>query len=334
MNAIADDQSKSVDNCLMSISEETSSNSIPSSPLKIDLTSEKSFSQASDESVLIVAKKLFSKKTKALSKNKSSNKSILNSSSNTSKNVIKTRSKRLLEATNESKPIDIQSDEPEDEFPCISENPDPESEQESEEMADADFEFNDSTLLTYIQNYIRKWAYLTYQEKVDLRNRKDEKARGRPLKKFDGTDKGLLELVNHWFTNIIEIAKGIRIDSEFITVVRKLKDIPQACLEYIGRKSAYKNRNLEIYTTGFLESFVNIFIPLYQLQNRSVHELTDLFLEYIMLKFPIKKVKVIYNTLIKEGVTSFNLKHKIKDLTEARKKTTKDYYQKFLERNE
>ena len=173
--------------------------------------------------------------------------------------------------------------------------------------------------------------------KMDNQQHKSMKPlnRGRPLKEFDNSDAALKKLTTKISKEILNAnpkTETNRSDAKFTTMIRKIKDIPDDCLKYIDRRAAFKSNSIEKYLRAFLESFLDVFVPLFEVE-AGKDEMFDLFIDFMMLKFPIRKVSKIYEILEYQHSKQFDSKGKIQLLKEAREKTSKQFYKKFYYKN-
>ena len=173
--------------------------------------------------------------------------------------------------------------------------------------------------------------------KMDIQQHKSMKPlnRGRPLKEFDNSDAALKKLTRKISKEILNAnpkTETNRSDAKFTTMIRKVKDIPDDCLKYIDRRAAFKSNSIEKYLRAFLESFLDVFVPLFEVE-AGKDEMFDLFIDFMMLKFPIRKVSKIYEVLKYQHSKKFDSKGKVQLLKEAREKTSKQFYKEFYYKN-
>jgi len=126
-----------------------------------------------------------------------------------------------------------------------------------------------------------------------------------------------------------EIARADQITTSF---KRLVCDIPNILLHNNGWKTHYKSRDEEIRLISWIESFKTCFLTLSPLANSD--ELVELFLSYIILKFPKKVVEKVIDNVWSSQVISADTIKLLYALQEMSRCTSKedisDYYKKSL----
>ena len=157
--------------------------------------------------------------------------------------------------------------------------------------------------------------------------------RGRPRKKVFNSKEDLAKMMSQWLNEFRKMNSKKRSDSKFTSVMRKLKNIPYKCLTHIGRKSEFKSDEMKKFTSGFLETYCEIFVLIFRLDDLSTEEHFEMFLDFIFLKFPEDKVRKIYKKILEEDDTLYSVADKLESFDERSKKTSKAYFKIFYKTN-
>jgi hypothetical protein len=123
-----------------------------------------------------------------------------------------------------------------------------------------------------------------------------------------------------------------RLDARTSTICRILKKIPTIFLKDISSKSQYKSNEIDFILRAYLFSFKKWFLEFYDLDEGT--DKVKLFLDYIVLSFPEKKVKVILTILQKHDLLSYYCKlDSLKEQVGIRTKASKSNFIQLIEAN-
>ena len=156
--------------------------------------------------------------------------------------------------------------------------------------------------------------------------------KGRPEILKNPTKEKLGQLVLNLVANLSKQSKKQRSDARTATICRNFKKLPDIFLKAIGSKCQYKSREIDAVLRSYLLSFVKGFLVFYDLEEGI--DRVQLFLEYIVLSFPEKKVKCILNNLQKHGFRSSACDFdSLKKQVGIRKKASKMNFTQLIDAN-
>jgi len=127
-----------------------------------------------------------------------------------------------------------------------------------------------------------------------------QKKKGRKEKQPDVSPGTLYNLFCKWIGGFDEkVKERQRTDSKNTTVARHIKRLVRLLLQHIGSRCQYKSNEMNLFLRSYLKSFVQGFLPMFNLQDSDNKQ--ELFLYYITLCFPLEKVTRILDRLQQQG---------------------------------
>lgn len=159
-----------------------------------------------------------------------------------------------------------------------------------------------------------------------------KKKRGRPEVTKDVSPEALNSAFAKFAKSFwVKASSRQRIDAKTATLARHLKKITDVFLKYIGSKCQYKSKELNVVLRAYLKSFVLGFCKFFHLEDAPNKD--ELFLHYIVLCFPEKKVLRILGRLQKQGFKPCGYFKSLKDSLKLRKLAAKWSFQDLFKTN-
>ena len=196
-------------------------------------------------------------------------------------------------------------------------------EEEKEDIRD--FDFDPKTL---IDKEIHK-------EKKDNLSESSANKRGRPRIHANTSEENLKEQIFEWAKDLVEAIKSTanvyRTDALDISIIRKIKNIPNILLHYICSRSHYKSKDLKKVIGAYLECFLKGFLGVFEYHGNI--DLAELFLDFICIAFPKNRVEKILSLLMKYDSISTSQYKKYKEMVAHARATSLSKHRNLYKSN-
>ena len=158
------------------------------------------------------------------------------------------------------------------------------------------------------------------------------KKKGRPEEIKDSSPKILQEIDEIFFNDLVKKANNVqRSDAKTTSIYREIKNYGYYGLQKLASKCQYTDNRVSVYNRSYIMCFVNHFCKSLKIPKKKIS--VELYLEYLTLKFPKKKVIGILDELEKHPVVSASLPN-IRELFKIRTAASKANFCNYYETSE
>ena len=166
----------------------------------------------------------------------------------------------------------------------------------------------------------------------DPSKRTKGKKKGRPEEIKDSSLEVLQKINEIFFNHLVKIANNVqRSDAKTTSIYREIKNYGYYGLQKLASKCQYKDNRVSVYNRSYIMCFVNHFCKSLKIPKKKIS--VELYLEYLTLKFPKKKVIGILDELEKHPVVSASLPN-IRELFKIRTAASKANFCNYYETSE
>ena len=166
----------------------------------------------------------------------------------------------------------------------------------------------------------------------DPSKRTKGKKKGRPEEIKDSSLEVLQKINEIFFNHLVKIANNVqRSDAKTTSIYREIKNYGYYGLQKLASKCQYTDNRVSVYNRSYIMCFVNHFCKSLKIPKKKIS--VELYLEYLTLKFPKKKVIGILDELEKHPVVSASLPN-IRELFKIRTAASKANFCNYYETSE